>query len=224
MPAPFLGLNLAYTLASCKLLAPLVFPCMLMTAEPAPSVTHAPAPCCHDVQVSSVGLPLDLDTTGGRLHAVCYIIQCYRLLAKIVSMLPPVHLRLPLWGRQKRGKGSASNPWSCEVMITPQHVFKTISQFSNFCRDAGTSKQLLERAYGAAKAAAEHQAQMRKKPFLACAAKGPAFKSGGFSVRIVPVGYNREVSTEMVSLCMSQGFCSHAACSCWKARVSPSSS
>lgn len=196
---------------------------MLMKAVPTPHVTHAHAPRCPDVQVSSVGPPLDLGTTSGRLDAVCYIIQCYRLLDSIASNLPPVDLRLPLWFRQQRGKGSVSNPWSCEVMITPQHVVKTISQFSNFCRDAGTSQTLLKCAYAAATAAAELQKRTGKKPFLACAAKGPVFKSGGFSVYIAPVGYSRNIRTEEASLCMGQVPCSHATCSCWKAWVSSSS-
>lgn len=198
MPTLVPRLNHAYTLAFGTPFLALAR--MFIKIEPTIHGACAHLPGCCVVQVSSVGPPLDLGTTSGRLDAVCFIIQCYRVLANIASKLPPVELRLPLWHPQQRGKGNVSNPWSCEVMITPQHVVKTISQFDNFCRDAGTSKKLLTSAYAAAAAAAEIQDRTQKKPFLAHAVQGPFFKAGGFSACIAPVGYQRAIETEEVSL------------------------
>ena len=143
-------------------------------------------------EVHSTGPVLNLATTKGRLEAVCCIIQIYRLMALMVSIIPPLEMRQPLWEKQTRGQVS--------LFLMPSGAYKTIVRFKAFARDNGTDEATIKKAYLAAAAAAAEREALGQKPFLVSVAMGPFFASSTFTVQTRPLGYCKWLVSEQVNI------------------------
>ena len=140
----------------------------------------------------SAGPVLNLTTANGRLEAVCCIIQIYRLMTLMVSIIPPLEMRQPLWEKETRGQVS--------IFLMPCGADKTIAHFKAFSRDSGTDELTIKNAYLAAAAAAAEREALGLKPFLVSAAMGPFFTSSTFTVQTRPLGYCKWLVSEQVNI------------------------
>ena len=111
-------------------------------------------------------------------------------MALMSSRLPSLDRRKQLWKVFERGPA--------QVMLTPRGAIKEINNFKSFARTAGTSQEILIKAYEAASAAAAQQRGLGQLPFLVYASHGPDFGRSRFVVHTSPLGYSRQVKTEQV--------------------------
>lgn len=139
-------------------------------------------------QVTDVSNPLKLDTVTGRLTAVCILINCYRLIARMVQELPHLAQRQPLFLLQSNS--------SRNITLNPSGAEKRIGAFETFAKAAGTSKTVLRKAYKAAADAAA--ARQGAQPFLVHAREGPTFSGHSMTVHTHPLGYGSTPETEEV--------------------------
>jgi hypothetical protein len=131
-----------------------------------------------------------LATEGGRLEMVCVLINCYRLLTRMATALPPLEQRIPFWDPIVRG--------SIVVTLNPTGAAKSIPNFKAFVRDADNAMATLQNAYSAAARAAQQRKRDSQQPFLVTAAEGPAVSKGTYSVQTTPLGYTSTPQTESV--------------------------
>jgi hypothetical protein len=103
--------------------------------------------------------------------------------------------------------------YGVEVTLLPTGALKAIRRFKAYERQYGVTQEVLKAAYQASEAAAKEQRDAGRQPYLITATE-LKFSRDGYEVRTTPLGYKREIVTELVSAGLKLYI--HLQCKCYQ--------
>ena len=130
-------------------------------------------------------------TAAGCLGTVCTLVNCYRLMKVMSSLLPRKADRVTLWEPKVRDR--------IVVTLNFTGAHKRIEHFKAFSERAGNDFETVKGAYAAS---AAQQSRQQLRVYLVRAAEGPELVRGVYSVQTKPLGYGSQPKSEEVSECL----------------------